>query len=200
MRTFRAMLSIAVATAGLAGVGGIGSPGGAHFFGVAHAQEHADCKTQMDAGTTHCVVRVTAAINNVGKCTVVSYDPVGGNLALSQTGNKNIVIVWKLRDETGATDKFEFCRSTGDGVFLKTPTQLKDKQVDKMRISKSKNDDTASGAESECGTRFKWKFANVEGSSWGTEYKYKIQFHHVGTQELCVDDPWIKNGGSSVIN
>lgn len=198
MFALRVLLAAAVGAVGFAGIGDIGSRDGWSFVAEARAQEHEDCKTQMSPGTTHCVIRVTARINGAGKCEVVSYDPVAGNINLSQTGNKNIVIVWKLRDENGNTDKFEFCRATGDGVFLKVPAHLKDKQVDKMRISKNKSDDTGASVEAECGSRFKWKFANAVASGWGTEYKYRIQFHDIATSEVCTDDPWIKNGGSSL--
>lgn len=97
-------------------------------------------------------------------------------------GNPGIHVVWHLED------RFYFCATDGDGVFLKSGN---DGQFDSMYSTEKMNGDAPADADCKKHRRFHWNAKNTVPRSEG--YMYVIKFHKQGDPRQIVIDPWIYN-------
>lgn len=136
-----------------------------------------------DCDTKKCLIEVTVRGTSCTSTTTITVNPP--TLTLGTIGNRRIV--WELADSTN----FEFCPSRGDGVFLQSRQR---RQFESPSATSSEAGDDESVPEDQCRKRFRV-------FNWNNDqflYAYALQFSDKNGK-TCKVDPWIKNGGSSLM-
>ena len=110
-------------------------------------------------------------------------------------------VVFKFAPENG---DYKFCRSLGDGVFLKKnkPDLANHKQFVKMFGTDDDGIEDNASDDEVCTKRFRFKFRNRVQTTPGapnpapeeTPYEYTLVFRDKAGTLVCTKDPWVKNG------
>jgi hypothetical protein len=125
-----------------------------------------------------CEITVSTGSGCYNFC--IDYDPV------HLIRNKNdIKIVWHL------PDGYVFCKSAGDGVFLKRISD-DDGQFDQMYSTEKKTGDTSADKDCKKHQHYHWRGRNTVPRP-NVPYGYTIIFHDVSGQYPYKLDPWIHN-------
>jgi hypothetical protein len=187
-----AFASIAVAgCASLAGQDGVVTREGVPILsagqagtGMAPASSSRIMKLQPgDCDSRKCLVEIKVRGTSCASAPVITIDPP--MLTLGVIGSRRIV--WEFADSSS----FEFCPSRGDGVFLQSRQR---RQFENLSATSSEAGDEESIAENDCRDRFRAFNWNNDSN----KYSYALQFSDK-RGNTCKVDPWIKNGGSSLV-
>jgi hypothetical protein len=186
----------------------VGLLGTGAFIGVERVDEHAGwtlgraalaqlskCPASIaPARNFACFVEVTA--NPVGtQCgdAQITLDPP--EIEFKKTGavRNPVRIVFRINQDNG---QYGYCRTLGDGIFLKDKEHAKHGQFVRMYSTDDDGVDDAAPEDETCGKRFRVKFKNRANNvaKEDTKYEYVLVFRDLKSNLSCRKDPWIKNG------
>lgn len=194
-RNVGAALSCLLALTGMVGVDPGDERTGWTLGRSAMAQGLNKCPASIAPGRNFaCFVEVTA--NPVGtRCgdNEIALDPPEIEFKKAGAVRNPVRIVFKINQDNG---QYGFCRTLGDGMFLKTKDHAKHGQFVRMYSTDDDGVDDAAPEDETCGKRFRVKFKNRANSvaKEDTPYEYVLVFRDLNSNLSCRKDPWIKNG------